>query len=240
MTQHSLDLQTFGFAGGEFHLPGFEMDLDSSRFVLSGRAYPLVPYLDPPQVIVDCGGNAGAAACFFAKAYPQARILSFEPGARIFSYLARNTAQFPNVQPFPFGLADRDSAAQLWSGRESTVTQSLFANSYTVAEHAEQVRLRDASPALRELGVERIDVLKLDTQGSELPILRSLTPFLAEVSAIYVEYHSEDDRIAIDALLRPSHIVVSGRIEIPHIGELCYVNKARYWEKGDLGHYRIG
>lgn len=240
MTPCTLDLQAFGFAAGEFHLPGFEMDLDSSRFVLSGRAYPLVPYLDPPQTVVDCGGNAGAAACFFAKAYPQARILSFEPGQRIFSYLARNTAQFPNVQVFPFGLADRNSAAKLWSGRDSTVTQSLFANSYTAEENAERVELRDAAPALRELGVERIDILKLDTQGSELPILRSLAPFVADVSAIYVEYHSEDDRIAIDALLRPTHMVVSGRIEIPHIGELCYVNKVRYWDKGDLGHYRIG
>ena len=240
MTSFTLDMQAFGFSGGTFLSPPFDMDLASTRMVLEGRAYPLVPYIDPPETIVDCGGNAGATACFFAKAYPDARILSFEPGRRIFPYFVRNTAQFPNVRGFEFGLADRDVSAELWSGRDSTVTQSLFANSYTTEQDTERVELREAASALREIGVDRIDILKVDTQGSELPILRSLAAHIPTTSVIYVEYHSEDDRIAIDAMLRPTHIVVSGRIEIPHIGELCYVNKARYWDKGDLGHYQIG
>jgi len=236
---YTLDLQAFGFETGTFHSPPFQMDLKSTQFVLRGRAYPLIAYVDPPQVIIDCGGNAGATACHLAKAYPAARILSFEPGRKVFEFFRRNTAQFPNVTGFNFGLSDRDGTAVLQGGLESTVTQSLFPNSYTDVS-AESVELRESESVLRANRVERIDILKLDTQGAEVPILRSLARYIPDISIIYAEYHSEDDRLAIDRLLSPTHIVVSGRIEIPHIGELCYVNKARYWEKGNLGHYRIG
>lgn len=233
-----LDLREFGFAGGAFASPPYAMDVDSTRFILSGRAYPLVSYIEEPGTIIDCGGNSGATACYFARAYPQAQIFSFEPSARSFAYFRRNTSAFPNVKGFPFGLSDSEQEVALFRGRDSTVTQSIYSNSYTI-ERTEPVRLRRAASVLSELGVSRVDILKLDTQGAEVLILRSLSALIPSTSLIYVEHHSEDDRVAIDHILNPTHIVVSARQEIPHIGELCYVNKSRYWSAGNLAHYEI-
>ena len=215
------------------------MDLNSSRFVLQGTAYPLIPYIDSPKTIVDCGGNAGATACFLARAYPEARILSFEPSAGVYAYHRENTAQFPQIEGHPFGLSNEDQSITLYGGRESTVTQSTTRNSYTT-DIAETVHLRDARAALKELGVQQIDILKIDTQGAELQIMRALADLIPQCSVIYAEYHSESDRLEIDQMLSPTHMMVSARIEVPHIGEISYVNTRLYWEKGDLGHYQIG
>lgn len=114
-----LDLRDFGFDQGYFASPPFMMDLNSTRSVLEGRAYPIIPYIDPPKTIVDCGGNAGATACYFAKLYPAANILSFEPSAYVFEFHRRNTRQFSNITGYNFGLSDCTGKVELLSGLES-------------------------------------------------------------------------------------------------------------------------
>jgi hypothetical protein len=77
---------------------------------------------------------------------------------------------------------------------------------------------------LREQQITAIDVLKIDTEGCEVPILESIAAWLPEMKAIYLEYHSERDRLAIDRMLCETHILVSGKVTYPHRGELCYVS----------------
>jgi len=47
-------------------------------------------------VIIDAGGNIGLAAFWFARAFPQACIVSVEPDAANFAILSRNLAVFGN------------------------------------------------------------------------------------------------------------------------------------------------
>jgi hypothetical protein len=83
-----------------------------------------------------------------------------------------------------------------------------------------------ALAALAEAGVDSIDILKLDTEGCEVPILRSLASRLPRTGIIYVEFHSERDRMEIDRLVLPTHALFQGRIMKPYRGELCYVIRA--------------
>ncbi len=54
---------------------------------------------------------------------------------------------------------------------------SVCPTTRTAAE-AEQIRLRRASDVLQEHGIESVDLLKLDTEGCEVPILQSLIEYL--------------------------------------------------------------
>ena len=73
-----------------------------------------------------------------------------------------------------------------------------------------------------------IDVLKVDTEGCELPILRSIAELLPSIPVIYVEYHSEDDRREIDRMLGDTHVVVAGHVFQIHRGELTYVARGAF------------
>jgi hypothetical protein len=71
--------------------------------------------------------------------------------------------------------------------------------------------------------VRTIDVLKVDTEGCELAILRSIAALLPSIPVIYLEYHSDDDRREIDRMLGDTHVVVAGHVFQIHRGELTYV-----------------
>ena len=93
------------------------------------------------------------------------------------------------------------------------------------AGEGEQIRLVGASQFLSQHGIESVDILKIDTEGCEVPILQSLSKYLPEVKVLYVEYHSERDRRLIDGLLAQTHVLWRGHVSFAYRGEFCYVKR---------------
>lgn len=190
--------------------------------VLSGKSYPPLPISGQIRTIVDIGANIGAATVYFAMQFPGARILAFEPSPDTFSLLSANTADMPQVRCFNVGLFDRDQQTILYQGRDDAGEDSI-GRSREQSDRTVPIQLRSARAAIQEAGIECIDVVKLDTEGCEVPILRSLAPLMPQVGVIYLEFHSERDRVEIDRLLLPTHALFRGKIAKPYRGELCYV-----------------
>jgi FkbM family methyltransferase len=205
--------------------------------VLSGASYPLQPQAGSVHTILDIGANVGAATLYFALHYPEARLLAFEPAPASYDLLVCNTRGLKNVEAFNFGLAESSRSAALYLGNQDSVTNSVCASCLNTTSTA-KVRLRAANTALRQLGVRDADIVKLDTEGCEVPILRSLTPMLPRIGVIYIEYHGEADRLEIDRLLTGTHLLVQGRALGPHRGEFCYVAKGRLPANVDDGQIR--
>jgi FkbM family methyltransferase len=211
---------------------------DTTRSILAGKAYPRIDFLKDVQVVVDIGANVGAASVYFALQYPAARLLAFEPCPQTYRLLSQNLADLPNARTFNFGLFDRDCQAPLYLSREDAGTSSVRW-SYLNSERSVEISLKNARYVLRHQQIEAIDVLKIDTEGCELPILHALADLVEKTRVIYLEYHDEADRLAIDALLRRTHILAGARLRHPHRGELCYVAYHSYPSAAALDRLRI-
>jgi len=194
------------------------------RDIFEGRTYPPLSFAQPVRTIVDLGANIGAATVYFAMMYPVAQVFAFEPAASSFALLAANTADLSRVKAFGYGLLDRDRPAELFGGLDDAAQKSIC-RSYEQTSDSEKISLRDAATVLRELSIDTVDILKLDTEGCEVPILRSLSAWIPRISAIYVEFHSGADRLEIDRLLSPTHYLCRGAIKQFCRGELCYLAK---------------
>ncbi|MBI5766598.1 MAG: FkbM family methyltransferase [Verrucomicrobia bacterium] len=225
---------------GESHPVRYSINLrEVTATALAGGEYPILDLPGfTPLTIVDAGANVGATALHFLRHYPSARILCFEPAADNYSLLRANTAPFPAIEAFAAGLGDDDREMQLFHGREQSAQHSLFASGMVQDGDSEAVRIERASSALRRRGVSRLDLIKVDTEGCEVPILRDLlTAFTPGV--MYFEIHAESDRIEIDRLLGPAYLLARGRITKPHRGQLAYVRKDLLPGGGDDYYYRI-
>lgn len=216
----------FPCAGGARTLLIFDTPIGNivTAQVLAGESYPLLPFLAPVRSIVDVGANIGSSAIYFTSQYPDATLLAFEPDPETYSLLSRNTAGIPAVSAFNIGLSDRDEEARLFQGSIDSATNSLGHSDLNTAASI-SVKLRHAETLLDELAPGAIDILKLDTEGNELVILRALANRLNSIRAIYLEYHDDCGRREIDDLLAATHILVRGSIHFAHRGELCYVRR---------------
>jgi FkbM family methyltransferase len=205
----------------------------TAREILEGRSYPIFPFVPSADVIFDVGANIGATSVRLALAYPAAQIYSFEPAPATFHLLQKNTMRLTNVTPLNFGLYSETKEAQLFHSLVDSGTASI-GRSYINADSFDTVKLCNPTEWMQKQDITRIDILKVDTEGCEVPILHSLKKYIPEIKLVYLEYHSERDRLAIDELLAPTHILCSSRSQCGHLGELAYARKDLEPAHGEL------
>ena len=191
------------------------------REIFQDQCYRPVPFIKGIVSILDIGANIGASSVFFKFTYPQARIHAFEPGHGAFDVLARNVGPYPSIIAHNFGLWSCDRTAELFVGDHDYATASL-ADPEGKNRATDRIELKACGAQLAALGVKSVDIAKVDTEGCEIPILKDLTANYAML-VIYVEFHSEEDRFAIEDLLRPDYSLFSADIQHLHRGTCSYM-----------------
>ncbi len=195
--------------------------------ILTGKTYPLIK--KNPKLILDVGANLGSTSMFFAINYPKAKIFSFEPTEMNFIWLQKNTEIFQNVTRIKKGAYFKDTTAKIYLDSESGGRNSIH-KEWARSERYETVELINLGKFLETNNlIEKIDILKIDTEGCEVDILSSIETFLENIDVIYLEYHGKDDEEVILEILSKSHIVMQKKAnaEVPRqvsselIGSLC-------------------
>lgn len=164
-----------------------------------GAALSSVMPLSSYATVVDVGANEGQAARRFLGLMEHARIYSLEPDGRPYSVLSRYAESEPRLRCFQLAVGEQPGTLELRANKES-VTNSFLPPVEGAAAGAhvaqmmtqvtsETVRVTTLPAFCREQRIERIDLLKLDTQGFEERILRGCRDWLspARVRAVLTE-----------------------------------------------------
>jgi FkbM family methyltransferase len=139
-----------------------------------------------PSVIFDVGANVGQSAKPYARRFPGAAIHSFEPSPATFRQLVDATRMLPQVVPHCLALGRGEARMQLAPGRRSTMNHLLPQGS-AAPEGAVEVRVSAGATVMQELAVDRIDYLKIDTEGHDLEVLHGFLPVLDRIDFVEVE-----------------------------------------------------
>jgi FkbM family methyltransferase len=140
--------------------------------------------LGTPQTIVDAGANVGFAAALFASRYPETRILAVEPEGTNVALLRRNTAPYANVMTVQAGLWSRPARLAI-----ENPDGEPWGFRVVETDAASGIPALDVPEAMRRLGTDHLDVLKLDIEGSECAVLGSADAWIDRVGTIIVELH---------------------------------------------------
>ena len=182
--------------------------------------FPL--FVSEVRTLVDIGAGVGLGSVCFRGFCPEAAIHCFEVDPLALHLLQQNALGLGNCFVHPVGLAGQDSCR----------TRRLWPEDPQAEWGVEQLLpFREARAALKELGLEFIDVLRVATGGEEVKVLTSLQEQLEDIKVIYVEFCSEQDRKQIDQMLDPSHLLWQGEIIAGQKGALCYINRFHLFDK---------
>ncbi len=147
----------------------------------------------PAPLIVDCGGNIGLSVMYFKRAYPDARVLCFEPDHESFSRLSSNVKanNLTGVELHQCAVLDRHGPVAFYSDRDQ---RNRVGMSVTRRLEDKGMRLNEAqveAVCLSSYLKETVDFLKLDVEGAELKVLRELADRqkLGLIQQMVVEYH---------------------------------------------------
>jgi FkbM family methyltransferase len=139
-----------------------------------------------PETIIDLGSNVGGSILYFASCYPNARIYGIEPDPETFRKLEANVAPLENVEVRRLAVADHDGEAEFFP-HPHTWASSLKPTFATAPGITVQVRTLDS--LMDELGLDRVDLIKLDVEGSEHDVLQAFEGLPTRAAALIGELH---------------------------------------------------
>jgi FkbM family methyltransferase len=149
----------------------------------------------PQPVIFDVGANVGQSIDFFRSVFAQAKIYAFEPSSACFAQLAARFCD-PSIELRQCALGASPGTCEL-EVYEFSVLNSVLPMDRTPTNRfhdrrpigTETVPLLTLDGVMAERAVSHIDLLKVDTQGYDLQVLRGAEELLAEkrVSLVQVE-----------------------------------------------------
>lgn len=137
-----------------------------------------------PRFIVDAGAHIGLSAVYLAERYPEAVIVALEPEDANFELLCLNAKPYPNIRPIKAGLWSRK--ANLRIQNPGVETWSFRVEEDPAGQGIPALGVEDI---MREFGVSRIDVLKMDIEGSEVQVFHHSKGWLGAVGSLIVELH---------------------------------------------------
>jgi FkbM family methyltransferase len=147
--------------------------------------------------VLDCGANVGLFSVWAALERPETRVIALEPFPETFASLQRNVGEnglSSRVQCVRIGLAATAGTRQMETEADSPVRRMLYDQE---SPHGGTLTIECATleGCLDSFGLERLDLLKMDIEGSEWDVLLSTPPaVLSRIGHVQLEYHEVPKR----------------------------------------------
>ena len=143
------------------------------------------------KTIIDLGAHIGIFSIQAAKLFPNAKIYAFEAFEENYNLLKENIAlNNMNRQITPECIAvssDSNKKLTLYLQDSSTGGHSITPE----GQNTIQVNTITLEEIFHKYNIKQCDLLKIDIEGSETLIKKSLTKLLPKISKIYMEYHED-------------------------------------------------
>ncbi len=204
-------------------IPKNEIFRLKSIFIDNEYSLPEGFLVDDNSVILDVGGNIGAFSIYAYSWNKNAKIIAFEPNPQVYPLLQANTKNYHNISLYNFGLGKEDCVVELYQNPYNTGASST-SNKIEGAKVV-KVNIKNAIDQISKLGIKQINVLKIDTEGSEVDILTNIKPMLNKVDVIMLEYHSISDKRKIISILKDFEIYASEKTLNSEVGTIKLINK---------------
>jgi FkbM family methyltransferase len=164
-----------------------------------------------PQVLLDVGANKGdwtAQALELAQASREIHVHSFEPSLATRSMLTARFVGNVAVTVQPYALSERVGEATFYSNEDGAGTNSL---SPSAGLNAEVVKLITIDQFLQQTGIETVSMVKIDTEGFDLLVLKGADESLHDGRIEIVQFEYNWRWLLNHASLRDVFDLISGK-----------------------------
>lgn len=139
-------------------------------------------------IIFDIGANIGQSVDRFRKYQKNAKIFSFEPDPSVYKILEFKKNNDPNLFTYNIALSNKKKKATLYTQNNSGESSLLKMNTNKLNNNIPvKIKCDTIFSFCKKNKIKNIDILKIDTQGSEYNIIKGCRNFLKNIFIIEAE-----------------------------------------------------
>lgn len=155
-------------------------------------------FLPKNPVILVAGGHYGNEAIGFSKLWPESKIIVFEPNPHAFELLLTKTSTLSNVEAYQLALNDKSGSFPFYICHGSEGNNPIFEHASSLLKPGPTMQIHYQGPVINVNCVNLdewnekkelehiVDFMRLDLQGSELQVLKSIPKLLSNIKVIHV------------------------------------------------------
>jgi len=162
---------------------------------------------DNVRLVVDIGANVGYSVIYFARMFPRARIIAFEPNSTNVRALARNV----ELNGLSGRVSIRNVAAGIGDG--TAYMEDRGAASFTTADAGARGVKVSVADIFIQLAGEPIDVLKIDCEGAEYPIIMDARFAGLTAANLLLEWHATAEHPAANREIHDRLCTLQWKVE---------------------------
>lgn len=168
------------------------------------------------RVLFDVGANCGQIAVRFFKHFPRSNIYAFEPFPSCFAKLRESTKSIPQIKCIQYACGSKREKLTVPIGCKSDSVQNplLNLNKNTNNQSTVEVNVIPVDDFCDEQRIDRINLLKTDTEGYDIEVLAGAVRRLEKGKIDFIFAECEFDRVTSEPhtsffklyeFLRPFH-----------------------------------
>lgn len=126
-------------------------------------------------IIFDIGANIGQTSLKFNSYYPDSEIYCFEPIKSTFELLQKNVKQMVNIRPYNFAFGENPDEVEIFHRENSEWNSLVFELNETAKKNgstSEVIKIETIDNFLKNKSIHKIHILKSDTEGFDMSVLR--------------------------------------------------------------------
>lgn len=152
--------------------------------------------LNTDPVLVDVGANVGNVSYWFLRTFKKSTIYAIEPGELCFGALRENLSAFHTSRFKIFNAlcsGERNKLLNFQTNlEESSLSKVLGPQDYSTQVSENIITATTLDSLLENCELNQIDILKIDTEGHELEVLRGAQETLKKVKYLHIELNQSE------------------------------------------------
>jgi len=190
----------------------FESEVNKFSFFFAlvlGDQYRAQQTLSEDSVVIDAGANTGLYSMRAATVAQKGNVYAFEPDAKNYELLKKNTSGYENIHTYNLGLGDTETTKKFFAADYSGEYSHFVDNEMPVDEVAKEGMYVDISVTtidgfVKKNNIQKVDFIKMDVEGYEAKVLEgardTIKKFTPQIGMS--AYHHKEDKHDLPAILK--------------------------------------
>ena len=136
----------------------------------------------------DVGANIGQNIISFKKRFPDLRVQCFEPIAKTFKILKTNTISLNSIEYHQFALGSSSEIIKVHAGERNDLFSLVEPSEVGPLE---MISVRTLDEVMDEINEKQIDILKIDTEGYDLEVLKGAEKILSLGAVEFIQVETK-------------------------------------------------
>jgi len=173
--------------------------LNYENWKLSGEEAFLRRVLSERSVVIDVGANNGAYSTLVKRIAPDTIVYAFEPHPIAFKELEK-ASRMHGFKAFNMGCGNLEAEASLYDYENGASHASLYKRVITDIHQKDPIERRIKTIRLDDflqdqLNIQKIRLLKIDTEGNDLNVIRGAERLIAQEAVDVIQFEFNEMNI---------------------------------------------